>query len=82
MLVLVVSTIAVSAIEKTDVVTDFTAVVSCLNNVGPGLGTLGMGNFSAFSGLTKLILSADMLLGRLEIYPFLILFSGSAGRER
>lgn len=82
MLVLVVSTIAVSAIEKTDVVTDFTAVVSCLNNIGPGLGTLGMGNFSAFSGLTKLILSADMLLGRLEIYPFLILFSGSAGRER
>ena len=56
----------------------FTGVLTCFNNVGPGLGMVGpAGNFSEFSIWSKLILSADMLLGRLEIFPLLIVFSPS-----
>lgn len=56
--------------------TNLTAVLSCLNNIGPGLDKVGpAGNFSMFSDLSKLVLSLDMLLGRLEIFPILILFS-------
>jgi trk system potassium uptake protein TrkH len=51
-----------------------TGVVTCLNNVGPGLGLLGPScNFSAMTIFSKLVLSADMLLGRLELFPILIL---------
>jgi len=51
-----------------------TGVVTCLNNVGPGLGLLGPScNFSALTAFSKLVLSADMLLGRLELFPILIL---------
>lgn len=58
--------------------TSFSAVVACLNNIGPGLGVCGpAGNFSSFSSLSKLILCADMLLGRLEIIPFMMLFAPS-----
>ena len=49
-------------------------VISCLNNVGPGLGSLGPeGNYSHLSGFSKIILSLDMLLGRLEFFPVLML---------
>ena len=55
-----------------------TAVISCMNNIGPGLGMVGpAGNFSAFSALSKLVLSFDMLAGRLEFFPVLLLFSRS-----
>ena len=56
--------------------TSFTAVLSCLSNVGPGMTTLigPMGNFSCFSVRSKVLLTLAMLLGRLEIYPILILF--------
>ncbi len=53
-----------------------TAVIACLNNVGPGLDMVGpVGSYSDFSWWSKLVLSADMLLGRLEIFPLIILFS-------
>jgi trk system potassium uptake protein TrkH len=53
-----------------------TAVIACINNIGPGLGMVGpAGNFSAFSGLSKLVLAFDMLAGRLELFPVLFLFS-------
>ena len=56
------------------IVSAFTAVVACVNNIGPGLGMVGpIGNFSQFSALSKIVLSLDMLLGRLELYPMLIL---------
>lgn len=56
--------------------TNVTAVVSCLNNIGPGLAAVGpASNFAAFSDLSKLVLSAIMLLGRLEIYPLLLTFT-------
>ena len=53
-----------------------TAVIACINNIGPGLGMVGpAGNFASFSVLSKLILAFDMLAGRLELFPVLFLFS-------
>ncbi len=55
-----------------------TSVISAFGNVGPGIGENGsMGNYSGFSNFSKLVLSADMLIGRLELYPILALFRKS-----
>ena len=63
--------------------TSFTSVVATFNNVGPGLDMVGpMGNFSQFSVLSKLVLSMCMLLGRLEIYPIILILAPSAWRRR
>lgn len=60
----------------------FTAVLSSLNNLGPGLGLVGpLGNYGMFSWASKLILCLDMLLGRLEMFPMIILFTPSAWRK-
>lgn len=62
--------------DGNDLVTNFTASLSCLSNIGPGLSKVGpTGNFNVFSYPSKIILSFTMLLGRLEIYPVLVLFS-------
>ena len=56
--------------------TNFSAVAACFNNIGPGFDAAGpMANYSGYSIPSKLILTADMLLGRLEIFPILTLFS-------
>lgn len=56
--------------------TNLTAVMACLNNIGPGLDLVGpTGNYAMFSPFSKVVLSMDMLLGRLEIFPILVLFS-------
>ena len=56
--------------------TNFSAVLACFNNIGPGLEAVGpVCNYSAFSAMSKLVLILDMLLGRLEIFPILVLFS-------
>ena len=56
--------------------TNFTAVLACFNNIGPGLEAVGpMCNFGAYSDVSKLVLIVDMLAGRLEIFPILALFS-------
>ena len=58
-----------------DLLSTFTALSACINNIGPGLGMVGpTGNFSAFAPWAKLLLSFDMLAGRLEIFPMLLLF--------
>lgn len=55
--------------------TTVTSVLACMNNIGPGLDLVGpMGNYAPFSDFSKLVLSADMLIGRLEIFPMLMLF--------
>lgn len=70
-------------IEGFDMETSFTAVAATLNNVGPGLGDVGpMYNFSQFSPLGKLILSINMLAGRLEIFPLIIFFSPAAWHRK
>ena len=63
--------------------TNFSAVLACLNNIGPGLEMVGpVCNYAAFSGFSKLVLSLDMLLGRLEIFPLLVLFSFQTWKNR
>ena len=62
--------------------TNLTAVLACISNVGPGLELVGpMGNFSVFSDLSKLTLSLCMIIGRLEIFPVLVLTSPMAWRR-
>ena len=76
-LMLIVGTLLVS-FDGFDTTTNFTAVLSCLSNVGPGLGLVGpMGNFAMDSVFSTIVLTAAMLIGRLEIFPILILFSPS-----
>jgi len=63
--------------------TNFTAALTTINNVGPGLDTVGpIGNFSEYSILSKIILSLNMLVGRLEIMPMMILFYPVTWRKR
>ena len=58
--------------------TNLSAVLACFNNIGPGMATVGPTcNYAAYSSLSKIILSLDMLAGRLEIFPILVLLSGS-----
>jgi len=63
--------------------TNFTATVTCFNNVGPGFGAVGpASNFAAYTPFSKLVLSFAMLLGRLELFPMLLLFSPSLWRKK
>ncbi len=63
------------SIDKYDMVTDFTAVLATMNNVGPGLEVVGAtGNYAGFNYLSKIVFIFDMLAGRLELYPILLLF--------
>ena len=71
------------SIDGFDLVTTFTAVAACFNNIGPGLEVVGpMGNFAAFSPWAKILLSFDMLAGRLELFPMLLLFAPSIWKKR
>ena len=82
MLLVMLSTVLVS-LDGFDLITTFTAVITCLNNVGPGMEMVGpMGNFSQFSAPVKYLLSFDMLAGRLELYPMLALFAPRLWRRR
>ena len=64
------------SIDGFSVTTNISAVAACLNNVGPGLEMVGpIGNYSAFSIFSKIVLSLSMLVGRLEVYPILMLFN-------
>lgn len=72
-----VSTLLVSITSPSDfgLLENLSAVATCINNVGPGFGKIGpTGNFSSFSILSKLVLCFDMLIGRLEIIPLLLVF--------
>ena len=69
------SSIFLIAFDDFNLITNFTAVAATFNNIGPGLELVGpTGNFGMFSWFSKLILTFDMLAGRLEIFPLLILF--------
>lgn len=62
--------------------TSVTAVIACINNIGPGLDLVGpMENFAFFSDFSKLILCADMLLGRLEIFPLILACTPSVWKK-
>ena len=79
--IFIVSYILLS-IENKDFLTTFTSVAANLNNTGPGLGDVGpVGNYANFSVLSKVVLIFDMLAGRLELFPILILFFPSAWKK-
>ena len=68
--------------EGRDLVTNFTAVAACLNNIGPGLSQVGpTQNFGMLTGFTKYILMFDMLAGRLELFPLLLIFNPGVYRD-
>ena len=70
------------SIENKDFLTSFTSVAANLNNTGPGLGEVGpVGSYSNFSILSKSVLIFDMLAGRLELFPLLLLFSPSVWKK-
>lgn len=78
MVLICVFTLIVS-LNGFDFTTNFTAVLSCFNNIGPGLNQVGpMANFSIYSDWAKVVLSLAMLTGRLEIFPMFLLFAKSA----
>ena len=80
-MIFVVSILIVSR-DGMDYTTNFTSVAATINNIGPGLAKVGpTQNFSLFSPLSKIVLSLDMLIGRLEIFPLLVLFSPSSWRK-
>lgn len=82
MIIFVIAIIGLIAVEGCDLVTGFTAVTATINNIGPGLGAVGpTANFGHFTDFSKILLSASMLIGRLEIFPLLILFSPVSWRR-
>lgn len=73
--IILISFVIIS-IDGYSIGTNFSAVVACFNNIGPGFELVGAtGNYAHYSYISKIILTADMLLGRLEIFPLLVLFS-------
>ena len=71
------------SIDGFDFATNFTASLACISNVGPGLGAVGpYGSFSEFSNFSKFLLSIEMITGRLELFPMLILFSPKTWKKR
>lgn len=82
-IVILALSVLLISVDNFDFTTNFTAVLTTLNNVGPGLAKVGpIENFSGFSCFSKLILSVDMLVGRLEILPILMLFAPATWRKK
>ena len=81
-LAIFVASILVIALEEKDLITNFTAVIATLNNIGPGLSLVGpTQNFAHFTDLSKWVLIFDMLAGRLELFPILIMFHPAIWHE-
>lgn len=81
-IVIFVSSITIISLDGKDLVTNFTAVAATLNNIGPGLELVGpTQNFGSFGSITKCVLIFDMLAGRLELFPMLILMVPSTWRR-
>lgn len=80
---ILIGSVVLVSLDNFDFETTFSAVLTTLGNVGPGMAQVGpMGNFAEFSPLSKLILCFDMLAGRLEIFPFMVLFTAPAWRRK
>ena len=74
---------ALISFDNLGITTSFTASLACLSNIGPGMAKVGpAGNYTIFSQFSKIVLSAEMLLGRLEIYPLIIFLSGIVSRKK
>lgn len=78
-----VGSLFIISLNGFDIVTNFTSVTATMNNIGPGLEMVGpTGNFAHFSVLSKFVFMFDMLAGRLELFPILILFSPALWKKK
>ena len=81
--VILVGSFLLISIDGLSMTTNVSAVAACFNNIGPGFDVVGPTcNFSVYSWFSKLVLIFDMLAGRLEIFPMLVLFSRSTWRHK
>ncbi len=81
-LAILMGSVLIVSLDNMDFTTTFSAVLTTMSNTGPGLGAVGpSGNFAMFSPLSKLVMCFDMLVGRLEIFPFLMLFNVGLWRK-
>ena len=77
-----VASVLIVSLDGFDMITSLTSVAATLNNIGPGLELVGpTGNYAMFSPLAKLVMTFDMLAGRLEFFPMLVLFSPSVMKD-
>lgn len=77
-----VTSLLVISLDNLDMISNFTAITATLNNIGPGLGAVGpTGNFGYYSYISKLVMIFDMLAGRLEVFPLLLLFKRDTWRK-
>lgn len=75
-IIILAASVVLISFDNVDLVSDFTGVIATLNNIGPGLGAVGpTGNFSVYNWFSKCVFIVDMLFGRLEIFPMILLFS-------
>lgn len=75
-IMILAASVLVVSFDNVDLISNFTGVIATLNNIGPGLGAIGpMGNFSVYSWFSKCVFIIDMLFGRLELFPLLVLIS-------
>ncbi len=80
---LVLASVLLVSLDNFDGSTTVTAVLATFNNIGPGLGMVGpTGSYAGFSALSKIVLCLDMLFGRLELYPMLVLFFPSTWNRK
>ena len=81
--IIIIMSFLVISLDGFSTGTNLTAVLACFNNIGPGLEAVGPTcNYGGYSILSKLVLTADMLAGRLEIFPILVLLSKSTWRHK
>ena len=79
---LIVLTTVLISFDKYDFTTNFTGVLATLNNTGPGFSVVGSaGNYAGFSDFSKIVFCFNMLAGRLELYPLLLIFIPSAWKK-
>ena len=77
-----VTSLLIISLDNLDMVSNFTAIAATLNNIGPGLGAVGpTGNFNTYSYISKAVMIFDMLAGRLEVFPLLLLFKRDTWRK-
>ena len=80
--ILITCTLLISIEDYGDFMTNFSASLSCVSNIGPGFNLVGpAANFSGYSYFSKIVLSLEMLFGRLEVFPLIILFSPATYRK-
>ena len=81
--IIIIASFLLISVDGFSITTNFSAVMACFNNIGPGFEAVGPTcNFASYSIFSKLVLIWDMLAGRLEIFPILILFSRTTGRQK